>query len=90
MPLVKFTPNLKRFYPQLEPVASAKLSIPELIDEIDIRYPGIKNYILDEQNNLRKHVQIFIGEDLVRDRSGLSDKIGEKDEVYIMQALSGG
>jgi molybdopterin converting factor small subunit len=65
-------------------------SIPELIDCAEIKYPGLKNYILDEQGQLRKHVQIFIGEDFIKDRKGLTDKIEENDEVYIMQALSGG
>ena len=90
MPLIKFTPNLKRFYPQLEPVTSSNLNLIDMIDEVDDQYPGIRSYILDEQGRLRKHVQIFIGENLIRDRSGLSDKITENDEVYIMQALSGG
>ncbi len=47
-------------------------------------------YLLDESVALRKHVNIFIGENLLRDRMKLGDTVGEHDEIFIMQALSGG
>jgi len=90
MPVLKFTRNLERFYPGLSSVESSKTSIQELIDEANDKYPGIKDYILDEQNRLRKHVQIFIDNRMVHDRNRLPDNLNPDDEVYIMQALSGG
>jgi len=90
MPTVKFTPNLKRYFPELEPLKSNRKSIAGLISEANKLYPGIENYILDEQGSLRQHVQIFIGENMIRDRHGLSDPVTDEDQVYIMQALSGG
>jgi molybdopterin converting factor small subunit len=90
MPVLKFTRNLERFYPGLSPVKSAKTSLQELIDEADNKYPGIKDYILDEQNRLRKHVQIFIDNRMIHDRNHLPSDLRPEDEVYIMQALSGG
>ena len=89
MTLVKFTPNLKRFFPSLEPFESTKGTILELIDELDQKYPGIKGYILDDQGNVRKHVQIFIGDEMLQDRNNISEPI-VKEDIYIMQALSGG
>ena len=90
MPVVKFTRNLKRFYPDLVPVESDKTNIKELIIEVNDKFPGIEGYILDEHGNLRKHVQIFIGDKMIKDRTKLSDAVDAGDEVYIMQALSGG
>ena len=66
------------------------LSIPDILKEIETQHPGIKDYIVDEQGCLRKHVNIFIGQDLIIDRVKLSDTIQATDEIYIMQALSGG
>ena len=57
---------------------------------MDASYPGISNYILDEQGRLRRHVNIFIDGAMIRDRVSLTDRIDEKSEIYIMQALSGG
>ena len=90
MPVVKFTANLKRFYPELNTMTVESDSIPQLLEVLEHKYPKFRHYIVDEQGRLRKHVNIFIGEELIRDRLNLSDPIGENDEVYIMQALSGG
>ncbi len=90
MPIVKFTSNLKRFYPELSEINLKATSIPEIIHHINDQYPGLKDYILDEQFALRKHVNIFINNKMVNDRQSLNEEIGDNDEVFIMQALSGG
>lgn len=90
MPEIHFTQALKRFFPNLEPVQSDQLSIPDILDELDQKFPGITGYILDDQGHLRKHVNIFIDGRMISDRQKLSDELDEQTEVYIMQALSGG
>ena len=90
MPKIKFTSNLKRFFPELTEVTSDQSSLPEILESIEVSFPGFKDYILDEHGSLRKHVNIFIGSDLIKDRKQLSDELQSSDEVYIMQALSGG
>jgi cytidyltransferase-like protein len=61
-----------------------------LIDLLEEKHPGLKNYLVDERGQLRKHVNIFVQEKLVKDRVTLKDTLKPGDEVYIMQALSGG
>jgi molybdopterin converting factor small subunit len=87
---VNFTQALKRFYPELEPFAVECSSVRDLIQVMDDKYPGIKKYIVDEQGQLRKHVNIFVQQKLINDRIKLQDQLVANDEVYIMQALSGG
>lgn len=90
MPTVKFTSNLKRFYPDLAPLDVQGKTVAEILEEIEARYSGLKDYIVDENGTLRKHVNIFIGNDMVQDRQSLKDELTERDQVYVMQALSGG
>lgn len=90
MPQVKFTANLKRFYPDLAPTQVAGDNISEVLVALNQMFPGLRDYVVDEQGRLRKHVNIFIGNEVVRDREKLSDIVTENDDVYIMQALSGG
>ena len=87
---VNFTQALKRFYPDLEPFEVDCDNVSELVQVMDERYPGIRNYIVDEQGHLRKHVNIFVQQKLISDRIKLQDQLAPNDEVYIMQALSGG
>ncbi len=90
MPIVKFTNALKRFYPDLKPVEIHADTVVEILEKLDVLYPRLSTYIVDEQGALRKHVNIFIGNNLINDKINLSDKVNHTDEVYIMQALSGG
>ena len=90
MPTVSFTSALSRFFPNLKPKNSNAQNISELLNDLEEEYPGIKDYLVDTEGQLRKHINIFIGEKLIEDREQLSDPITEKDEVLIFQALSGG
>jgi len=90
MAKVKFTSALKRFFPTLEEVEMEGNSINEVLAKINIKYPGINSYLLEEDGSLRKHVNIFLGDELILDRIGLSDQVKSQDKILIFQALSGG
>lgn len=87
---VKFTQALKRFFPDLHPVEISGKTVKEIIEGLNEHFPGMKDYVVDEQGSLRQHVNIFIGEDLIKDKVRLGDPVGQGQEIYIMQALSGG
>ncbi len=90
MPKVNFTTALRRFYPDLQPLEVEAGNVAEVVQKLNDRYPGLKDYVVDEQGRLRQHVNIFIGERLVTDKTGLTDPVGTEEEIFIMQALSGG
>jgi len=46
--------------------------------------------VLDDQGGLRRHVAVYVNGRLVNDRTGLTDPVGPRDEIYVFQALSGG
>ena len=52
--------------------------------------PRLRGYVLDDQGALRRHVAVFVNGRSVRDRARLSDPVGEDDEIYVLQALTGG
>ena len=90
MPRVRFTKHLKRYFPSLEEITIEADTLADVVAQLDRLHPGIAAYLIEESGALRKHVNIFVGEDLLHDRVGLSDAVGAQDEVFIMQALSGG
>lgn len=90
MPTVKFTPNLKQFFPTLAPIKVDVVTVAEAVAAVNIHWDGLKDYIVDEHGRLRPHVNIFVDEDLIRDNMNLSDTVTDKNVIYIIQALSGG
>ena len=87
---VKFTSALKQFFPDLRSQEFEGTSIRGIITSIEAIYPGMQNYLLEEDGSLRKHVNIFVRDEMMKDRDTLSDTLTEGDEVLIFQALSGG
>ena len=90
MPVIKFTNALKRFFPTLQEIDVTGDSLQDVLNNVEAVYPGIKSYLLDEQGQLRKHVNIFINGNMINDRTTLTDVFTANSEIYIMQALSGG
>lgn len=90
MPKVKLTSALKRFFPSLTDSTLSAGTVREVIATLDKQYPGISNYLVDDNGHLRKHINVFVKGQLIADRKNLSDAVDEKDEVVIFQALSGG
>ena len=90
MALVNFTSALKRFYPDLQPVIVEAETIVEVLAALEKRHAGLSDFLVDEHGTLRPHINIFIGDRLITDRENLDDRVGERDEILIFQALSGG
>jgi molybdopterin synthase sulfur carrier subunit len=90
MPKVKFTSALKRFFPSLEETVVEADSVHAVIAALEQKHPGLSAYLVDDTGKLRQHVNVFIKNELIRDRDKLSDVVQKNDEVLIFQALSGG
>ena len=90
MPHVACTRLLQTFFPHLEDGEMPGGTVREVIDELERRHPGIASYITDETGKLRRHVNIFVGEEPIHDRQKLGDALRPEDRVFILQALSGG
>jgi len=53
-------------------------------------YPGVRDRILNEQGQVREHVNIFIGNEDVRYTGGLASPVPGGVEISIVPAVSGG
>jgi sulfur-carrier protein len=62
-------------------------TVDELLIDLDNQFPGIRFRMVDEQNQLRTHMRIYVDAEMVRD---LTTTVADTDEVTIVQALSGG
>jgi molybdopterin converting factor small subunit len=89
MARVVFTANLQRHVP-CPPGEAAGDTVRAVLEVVFAANPAARGYVLDEQGALRKHMCVFVNGEQIRDRATLSDPVGAGDQVYVMQALSGG
>jgi hypothetical protein len=90
MPHVTVTRHLARFFPDLADGEVPGGTVREIVDALDRRHPGLRTYVVDEVGRLRRHVNVFVGDEPIGDREHLSDAVGPDGRVFILQALSGG
>lgn len=62
-------------------------TVAELLLDLDIRYPGIRFRMINEQDQLRPHMKIFVNRESI---NLLETAIAPEDEIVILQSLSGG
>ena len=84
---VRIPDPLRSYTEQQAVVDAGGTTVAELLADLDVRYPGIRFRMVDEQDRIRKHMKVFVNDESVRD---LDTPITDRDEITIMQALSGG
>ncbi|SPH24224.1 hypothetical protein DEA8626_03274 [Defluviimonas aquaemixtae] len=89
MPVIRFTANLMR-HRDAPRVEADGASVREALEAAWTEDPLLRSYILDEQGRLRRHVNVFVDGEMIADRLTLSDPVGPRSEIYVLQALSGG
>lgn len=89
MPKVHFTPHLRRHLDAESQVVGGG-TVREALEAVFRENPRLRGYVLDDQSRLRQHVAVFVDDRMIGDRDGLSDRVGDDTEIYVMQALSGG
>lgn len=71
-------------------LAASPATVQAALDELWALYPGVRDRLVDEHGALRQHVNVFIGEDNIRDRDGFATAVRDDAEISIIPAISGG
>jgi molybdopterin converting factor small subunit len=88
MAQVHFTSHLRRVAPG-GAVEAAGATVAAALAEVFTNYPGLRGYVLDDQDRLRLHIAVFVDGTHVR-QNIMDHPLRPDSELYIMQALSGG
>ena len=79
-PLIEYTGGVRD-------VEADGSTLNDLLLDLDRRYPGIRFRMIDEQDNVRAHIKLFVNAELER---SLAAPLNDHDKVIIVAALSGG
>ena len=80
-------PGALRSYTERSEVEANGVTLAAVLAELDRLYPGIRFRMIDEQDQIRPHMRLFVNGEQVRD---LSQPLNASDELVLVQALSGG
>lgn len=64
-------------------------NVGEALDSLWKKHPALRDRVLNEQGEIRQHVNIFVGSDDIKRQKGLATPV-RSDEIHIFNAVSGG
>jgi molybdopterin synthase sulfur carrier subunit len=79
----KITNNQKEF-------VSEGSNIKDLIQNIEKEFPGFKNHILTDSNEVHQFLNIYVNDEDIRFLSNLETAIKDGDIISFLPALAGG
>ena len=78
---------LLRLFPEASPEVGVQAeTVDELLDELEARWPGMRDRLADSSPSIRRHLNIFVD----GRRAGLSTELHDGSVVYVLTAMSGG
>jgi len=91
MSVTLFVPQPLRVH--CDGAATLELTAPDVrtaLDELSRSHPTLYRGVCDETNAVRRHINLFVNRDHVRDLDGLATKLKPGDDLVILPAVSGG
>lgn len=80
-------PTPLRSYTRQAIVQADGATLAELLIDLERQFPGLRFRIVNEQDELREHIKIFVNQRIAQN---FSERLEPHDEVRIIMAISGG
>jgi MoaD family protein len=65
-------------------------TVGEALAELWRLHVGLRDRVINEQGQIRLHVNIFLNDENIRRQQGLASELSENDEITILPSVSGG
>ena len=82
-PLRKFTNNTAKIDINAE-------TIEETVQELTLNFPDLKKHLLDEKGQIRSFINIFVGDNDIRDLQQEKTAVNSDTLISIVPAIAGG
>jgi molybdopterin synthase sulfur carrier subunit len=84
-------PTILRTYTEgASEVPAAGGTLAEVLDDLESNHAGIKARVLDDAGEIRRFVNVYVGNDDVRFLEGLSSVTPDGTQISIIPAVAGG
>ena len=87
---VRIPTPLRKLTDNEEIVEVMASTIGEAIAELQSRYPGIKERLLDDSGSVRRFVNVYVNEEDIRFLQNQQTGLKDGDEISIIPAIAGG
>ena len=87
---VRVPTPLRKFTQGVDEVNVQGANVKSVVEDLEKKYPGIKERICDESGKIRRFVNVYVNGDDIRFLQNLETSIKEGDNISIVPAIAGG
>ena len=87
---VRIPTPLRNFTNDEEVVETTADNVGAAIADLETRYPGIKERLLDDDGEVRRFVNVYVNEEDIRFLDNQATALKDGDELSIIPAIAGG
>ena len=87
---VRIPTPLRKLTNNEELVEVQAATIGEAIQELQARFPGIQERLVDEKGEVRRFVNVYVNEEDIRFLKNKETPLKDGDEISIIPAIAGG
>jgi len=87
---VRIPTPLRKLTNEQELVEITAKTISEVITELQTRFPGIQERLVDESGAVRRFVNVYVNEEDIRFLQNQQTALKDGDEISIIPAIAGG
>ena len=90
MPVLRIPTPLRSYTSGQSEVNVSGENISAVLTDLTTQYPTIKPHIFNEGGELRPFVNLFIGENNIKDLQGVETPIKDGDRLVLIPSIAGG
>ena len=90
MPIVCFPTTLKYYVENHSEMEISATSVVGLLDALVTRFPSLRFHLLDSDGKLRRHFNIFVNGENIRELNGVDTILKSEDRVLLLASAAGG
>jgi adenylyltransferase/sulfurtransferase len=90
MPSLRIPTPLRSYTGGATEVAVAGSTVGEAMNDLIAQYPALKPHLYNGEGSLRPFVNLFIGENNIKDLNGIDTLIKSEDRLLLIPSIAGG
>lgn len=90
MPVLRIPTPLRAYTGGKSEVAVSGSTVAEALDDLTMHYPTLKPHLFNEGGQLRPFVNLFLGENNIKDLQGVSTPVTDGDKLVLIPSIAGG
>lgn len=90
MPILRIPTPLRAYTAGQSEVPVQGANVDQIMQDLMRQYPALQPHLYNGQGSLRPFVNLFVGEDNIKDLQGLETPLKPEDKVLLIPSIAGG